>query len=90
MAGLTHYERTHFHCNEHVKEFHREVCHRYICCTPFYHPLCNFDWRNEGQALIAERANSTKKPPEESCDNDSHSSWNVTEQVSHTDNSVVE
>ncbi len=50
LAGLTQYERTHFHCTDHVDEFHREVCHRYICCTPFYHPLCNFDWRNEGQA----------------------------------------
>jgi len=96
LAGLTQYERTFFHCNAHVEEFHREVGHIYICCTPFYHPLCNFDWRDEGQGLIAERANPNQEEPaqmqqpEESEDNDSHSSWKVPEQSNLPDDPAAE
>lgn len=55
-AAYSLFEQVDMHCSHHAEEFHAVVGHRFICCTPAYHPTADFPWRAEGLALLARNA----------------------------------
>jgi hypothetical protein len=53
ILAYNQYEYVDMHCPAHAQEFHAACRHHFICCVPPYHPDSHYEWREEGEALLA-------------------------------------